>query len=156
MAFPWRSGSAALAGGLAVVLVAACGRLWFDPVSDAAAPAADGGARATLGRFVQCEGPLDQTRRVTVFGANNPSASEVVIPIGDLNRFSPPPEARGQPERFPPGRSVFAVAHGEPVLVWRLLDGTTTSGGSASSCMIIQQNGVTTVALPDGTRVPVP
>lgn len=47
----------------------------------------------------------DGTATILV-GFFNPNQSQTVdLPIGDLNRFSPGPEDRGQPTRFPPGRS---------------------------------------------------
>ena len=41
-----------------------------------------------------------------LLGFFNPNTMQTVeLPIGDLNRFSPGPEDRGQPTHFPPGRS---------------------------------------------------
>ena len=42
---------------------------------------------------------------------NSNQTQTVDLPIGELNRFSPGPEDRGQPTRFEPGRSwgVFSV-----------------------------------------------
>jgi hypothetical protein len=47
----------------------------------------------------------DGTATVLV-GFFNPNKEQTVdLPVGDLNRFSPGPEDRGQPTHFPPGRS---------------------------------------------------
>jgi len=47
----------------------------------------------------------DGTATVLV-GVFNPNSGQTVdLPVGELNRFSPGPEDRGQPTHFPPGRS---------------------------------------------------
>ena len=48
---------------------------------------------------------MDGTATILV-GFFNPNKDQTIdLPIGDLNRFSPGPEDRGQPTHFPPGRS---------------------------------------------------
>lgn len=45
----------------------------------------------------------DGTAAIGVFNPNQTQTVE--LPVGDLNRFSPGPEDRGQPTHFPPGRA---------------------------------------------------
>jgi hypothetical protein len=64
------------------------------------------------------------------FGYDNLNPIQVSIPIGHDNRFTPPPQDRGQPTTFLPGRheAVFSLnfTNGNPT--WRL-DGESVSAG---------------------------
>jgi hypothetical protein len=64
------------------------------------------------------------------FGYDNLNATAVTIPVGNDNKFSPPPQDRGQPTTFQPGRqaSVFSInfTNGHPA--WKL-DGETVAAG---------------------------
>jgi YD repeat-containing protein len=64
------------------------------------------------------------------FGYDNLNPTQVSIPFGHDNRFTPPPQDRGQPTTFLPGRreAVFSLnfTNGNPT--WRL-DGESVSAG---------------------------
>jgi hypothetical protein len=70
------------------------------------------------------------------FGYDNPDLGADMIPIGPRNGFSPPPENRGQPTLFLPGRrsDVFQVDFDGTDLVWTVADRSVTATRSSTPC----------------------
>jgi hypothetical protein len=73
---------------------------------------------------------------VAYFGYLNENDITVIIPIGPDNRFTPPPNDRGQPTLFLPGRQyhIFSVASPGHALVWHLDGSTATAGSDGPPC----------------------
>lgn len=75
---------------------------------------------------------------VAVWGYQNGTGHEVMIPIGPRNRFTPGDESRGQPTRFEDGRRVgvfqtaFEASSG--ALVWHLGAETATASATSPRC----------------------
>jgi hypothetical protein len=69
-----------------------------------------------------CYEQLPDGKRKVWFSYNNPRSKPIEFPIGNANKFTPPPFDRGQPTTFNPGITMFAfnVVTDEPVLVWHL------------------------------------
>lgn len=70
------------------------------------------------------------------FGYKNENTVPVYIPIGPKNKFNPPPQERGQPSVFLPGRHVrmFSVDFPGANLVWTLNGRTSTASRKSSRC----------------------
>lgn len=69
-----------------------------------------------------CFEKLENGLRKVWFGYNNPNSKAIDIPVGNDNKFTPPPFDRKQPTTFKPGSFVFAfnVITSQPALVWHL------------------------------------
>jgi uncharacterized repeat protein (TIGR01451 family) len=69
------------------------------------------------------------------FGYLNRGSSTIGVPVGRRNAFTPPPENRGQPVRFRPGRAadVFQVDF-RGTLEWRLTGRTVSASASSERC----------------------
>jgi cysteine-rich repeat protein len=83
------------------------------------------------------------------FGYLNPNTVNVTIPIGPENKFTPPPQDRGQPTTFLPGRTpyypnaLFSIPFNGSDLVWTLNSKTSTaSSNPAQRCTAICGNGI--------------
>jgi hypothetical protein len=72
------------------------------------------------------------------FGYNNPVQGADMIPIGPNNGFPPPPENRGQPTNFLPGRrtDVFRVDFDGSPLVWTVSGQSVTASRSSPPCNV--------------------
>jgi hypothetical protein len=70
------------------------------------------------------------------FGYRNDNAFPVIVVVGNNNRFSPSPQARGQTETFLPGRHMrqFSVEFPGSNLVWTLSGRTSTASSSSTLC----------------------
>ena len=71
---------------------------------------------------VSCFENLPDGARKIWFGYNNPNSKPVNVPIGEDNKFTPPPFNRTQPTAFAPGifNFAFSVITTEPALAWHL------------------------------------
>jgi hypothetical protein len=69
-----------------------------------------------------CYEQLSDGKRKVWFGYENPRTKPIELPIGNANKFTPPPFDRGQPTTFSPGITMFAfnIVTDEPALVWHL------------------------------------
>ena len=80
------------------------------------------------------EGGLD----VAVWGYENPNDHAVEIDVGNLNRFSPGDQDRGQPTTFEPGpfATVFQTPFeaGAGGLTWTLTGNTATASSNSPPC----------------------
>ena len=70
------------------------------------------------------------------FGYSNPNASTVTLNVGADNKFSPPPQDRGQPTKFYPGRyrNIVKVTFDGNALVWKLTSSTATASRNSKRC----------------------
>jgi hypothetical protein len=71
------------------------------------------------------------------WGYNNGNVSDVTVPIGSTNKFTPAPEDRGQPTEFfaeTRERCAFSTQHSGGNLVWTLTNKTGTASSSGASC----------------------
>jgi hypothetical protein len=82
---------------------------------------------------LECVEGLD-TGFLAHFGYDNPNDSPVTPGAGQ-NAFTPPPENRGQPASFDPGRveDAFQVESDEPV-TWSLMGNTVTASEDSPRC----------------------
>ena len=75
---------------------------------------------------------------VAVWGYENPNDHAVEIDVGNLNRFSPGDQDRGQPTTFEPGpfAAVFQTPFeaGAGGLTWTLTGNTATASSSSPPC----------------------
>jgi hypothetical protein len=71
---------------------------------------------------VNCFQTLPDGRYKVWFGHNNTTSESITLPVGNENKFTPPPFDRKQPTTFRPGifHFDFSVITKEPVLVWHL------------------------------------
>jgi hypothetical protein len=62
------------------------------------------------------------TDRIVWFGYQNTGKDPITIPLGQENRFTPPPHDRGQPTVFKMGVNhlAFGMRSNEPQLIWHL------------------------------------
>lgn len=76
------------------------------------------------------------------FGYKNDNDHPVTVPIGTDNRFSPAPQARGQPTEFQPGRArnAFRVDSDGSNLVWTLQGHTSTATAYTKRCHQNEEN----------------
>jgi hypothetical protein len=96
------------------------------------------GAQATKPIYLQYEGFIRQPDRTMVlsFGYFNTNDTDVAIPPGERNRFSPSPIDRQQPATFVKGRHRFACVVVVPAdfdgnLRWQVENGGTVSTTTA-------------------------
>jgi hypothetical protein len=71
------------------------------------------------------------------FGYDNPNAFPVNIPISGQNGFTPPPQDRGQPTTFIPGRQFFVFSvdfGGTPPITWHLDSSTAMASDNSPAC----------------------
>jgi hypothetical protein len=70
------------------------------------------------------------------FGYKNENTRSVLIPVGQLNKFSPAPRDREQTTVFQPGRKVkaFSVSFPGSDLVWTLNGRTSTASRNSTRC----------------------
>ncbi len=71
------------------------------------------------------------------FGYNNPNTYPVNIPISGQNGFTPPPQDRGQPTAFLPGRQYFVFSvdfGGMPPISWHLDSSTAMASDNSPTC----------------------
>jgi hypothetical protein len=68
-------------------------------------------------------------------GYDNPNPFEVLIPVGEANKFAPSPEDWGQPVLFLPGRQrkVFRIRIRDNGNVVWILDGQTAIASERST-----------------------
>lgn len=92
---------------------------------------------------LECVINRDGTIYTAVFGYNNLNTENVIIPVGNDNKFTPSPIDRGQTTDFLPGRQygVFGVNFqpSSSNLVWRLkgpdnIARTSTASANSSAC----------------------
>jgi uncharacterized repeat protein (TIGR01451 family) len=71
------------------------------------------------------------------FGYLNPGSATVVVPKGPQNAFSPPPDDRGQPDQFEPGRAVDVVQvdQASGSLTWKIGSQSATASSSSPACL---------------------
>jgi hypothetical protein len=71
------------------------------------------------------------------FGYDNPNTYAVNIPVGGQNGFTPPPQDRGQPTTFLPGRQFFVFSvnfGGSPPIGWHLESSTAMASDNSPAC----------------------
>lgn len=89
---------------------------------------------------IECVAEIEDGRLVAVFGYKNKKNTIVDIPLGESNKFTPPPIDRGQPTNFLPGRQRRVFAAPLPSdddgseLVWRLAGRTATASSTTKRC----------------------
>lgn len=72
--------------------------------------------------YATCFEKMPDGAKKVWFGYNNPNSQPIEIPIGEDNKFTPPPFSRKQPTTFEPGIVDFAfnIVTKEPSLAWHL------------------------------------
>jgi len=86
--------------------------------------------------LVECILKVDGTWH-TLWGYNNRDGETKHEEVGNLNRFTTPPDDRGQPEFFFPGEHRCAFWTEQPAdssLTWTLRSNTATADGSSPEC----------------------
>ncbi|MGH9896946.1 MAG: hypothetical protein ACREA0_34095, partial [bacterium] len=107
-------------------------------------------AHRRLRPVIECVAEIEDGGLVAVFGYKNKRDTIVDIPLGESNKFAPPPIDRGQPTSFLPGRQrrVFAVPlpsdDDGSELVWHVSGRTATVSDASDRCA-----GDGSVVLPD-------
>lgn len=71
-----------------------------------------------------------------LFGYFNDSRTQILLPVGPQNRFTPNPEGRGQSIRFFPARvdAAFAVLFDGSEIVWNLPGGSVAASAQSPRC----------------------
>lgn len=93
-------------------------------------------APAKLSPLLECVQDNGDGSYTAYFGYVNPNSTVVTISIGKDNRLVPPPEVRGQPTTFQPGRHsrAFTVAFTQGNVLWFLDGSTATAHIGRASC----------------------
>jgi hypothetical protein len=102
-----------------------------------------------------------------LFGYDNPNGFPVNIPINAQNGFTPPPQDRGQPTAFAPGRQFFVFSvdfSGSPPITWHLDSSTAQANDGSPACSLLHSGhdsptGEATSSQPTSTpstRLPLP
>ncbi|VVB72855.1 Uncharacterised protein [uncultured archaeon] len=70
------------------------------------------------------------------YGYSNPNSQAVTIAVGNNNKFTPPPDAAGQPTTFEPGSQTAVVAVDSPghSLVWHLDNKVAEANKNSPGC----------------------
>ncbi|MDD1750835.1 MAG: DUF11 domain-containing protein, partial [Methanothrix sp.] len=113
------------------------------PVTSNDATVTAGVYRDAITPTLDCVSVNDDGTYNAFFGYSNTNGVAVSLSTGKNNRFTPPPDGRGQPITFDPGRqtAVFAVVSDNNALVWHLdgkiAEANKNSGGcSQAECSL--------------------
>lgn len=91
---------------------------------------------AQLSPLLECVQDNGDGSYTAYFGYVNPNSAAVTISVGKDNRLVPPPEVRGQPTTFQPGRHsrAFTVDFTQGNVLWFLDGSTATAHVGRASC----------------------
>lgn len=94
---------------------------------------------------------------IACFGYLNENAGSITVPVGDFNKFTPPPEQRTQPTTFVPNRVRGGTMVNFPAgtrLVWTL--GNPASGRRSTATASSSSKAITACPPEEPTPTPTP